>query len=366
MEFIDLKAQYRLYKKEIDAAIQEVLNNSNYILGQQVAQIEGILAKYVGVKHCITVSSGTDSLQISLMALNIGPGDEVITVPYTWISTAEVIKLVGADVVFVDIEPTTYNIDIKQMEAAITPRTRAIMPVSLFGQMPDFKAINAIAKKHGIPVIEDGAQSFGATQWGKKSCGVTTLGSTSFFPGKIFGCYGDGGAIFTDDDALADKCRAIRNHGGLVRHNHLYIGMNGRFDTLQAAVLLAKWPHFQSELEARARIGARYSALLKDCCVVPAVQKGNTHNYAYYTVRIRNRDAVAAHLKSKGIPTSIYYPSSVHQQPAFAYLGHKTGSFPVSEKAGSEVLSFPMHPFLTESDQDTIVSAVKEAVLAQV
>jgi len=366
MDFIDLKTQYRQYKTAIDEAIHEVLDNSNYVMGKQVFSLEETLANYVDAKHCISVASGTDSLLISLMALDIGPGDEVITVPYTWISTAEVIKLVGADVVFVDIEPTTYNIDLKQMEAAITPKTKAIMPVSLFGQMPDYEAINAIANKHGIPVIEDGAQSFGATQNGKKSCGVTTLGCTSFFPAKPFGCYGDGGAIFTSDDALADKCRAVRNHGGLVRHDHRYVGLNGRFDTIQAAVLLAKWPHFDKEVQARQAIGQRYSENLGNCCITPAIADGNTSVYAQYTIRLPNRDAVAASLKEQGIPTAIYYPSSVHQQPAFAYLGYKTGSFPVSEKVGDEVLSLPMHPFLSESDQDTIVAAVKEATLATV
>lgn len=361
MEFIDIKAQYRLYKKEIDTAIHEVLDAGNFILGKQVDEIEGILAKFVGVKHGITVASGTDSLMIALMALGVGPGDEVITVPYTWISTAEVIKLVGAKVVFVDIEPKTYNIDIAQMEKAITSRTKAIMPVSLFGQMPDYTRINAIAKKHNIPVIEDGAQSFGATQNGKRSCGVTTIGSTSFFPAKPLGCYGDGGALFTDDDTLAEKMRAIRNHGGLKRHDHRWVGFNGRFDTIQAAVLLAKWPHFEGELKARSRIGARYSQALKECCVVPEIQKGNTHIYAQYTVRIPNRDGVSEYLKGKGIPTAIYYPKCVHQQPAFADCGYGKGSFPVSEKAADEVLSFPMHPWLTEQEQDTIVAAVKEA-----
>lgn len=366
MQFIDIKMQYRLYKDAIDKAIHNVLEKGNFIMGEEIGILEETLARYVGMKHCIAVSSGTDSLQIALMALDVGPGDEVITVPFTWISTAEVIKLVGATPVFVDIEPETYNIDIKQIEKAITPRTKAILPVSLFGQMPDYAAINAIAAKYGIAVIEDGAQSFGAKQKGKRSCGVTAISSTSFFPAKTLGCYGDGGAIFAEDDALAQKMRAIRTHGGAVRHHHPYLGMNGRLDTLQAAVLLAKFPHFEDEVKAREQIGKRYSELLQDVSVTPKVQKGNTHVYHQYTIRIPNRDTVAETLKAKGIPTGIYYPKCLHEQPVFASLGYHLGSFPVSEKASREVLSLPMHPWLTHEDQDKIVAAVKEAALATV
>jgi UDP-2-acetamido-2-deoxy-ribo-hexuluronate aminotransferase len=250
MQFIDLKQQYQLLKPNIDAAIQRVLDHGNYIMGPEIAALEVALADYVGVKHCITVASGTDSLEIALRAWDIGPGDEVITVPFTWISSAEAIALVGAKPVFVDIDPVDYNIDIAKIEAAITSQTKAIMPVSLFGQMPDFDAINAIAAKHGIPVLEDAAQSFGATQRGKKSCAVSSVGSTSFFPAKPFGCYGDGGALFTDDDDLAEKMRAIRTHGGVKRHFHTLVGMNGRFDTIQAAILLAKLPTFPSGMFA--------------------------------------------------------------------------------------------------------------------
>jgi len=319
--------------------------------------VETALAAYVGVNHAITVASGTDSLEIALRALGIGPGDEVITVPFTWISSAEVIGLVGARPVFVDIRPTTYNLNEDLVERAITPRTRAILPVSLFGQMPDYDLLVAIAARHGLPVIEDGAQSFGATQNGKRSCGVTLIGSTSFFPAKPFGCYGDGGALFTSDDSLAERMRAIRTHGGLKRHHHPYLGMNGRFDTLQAAVLLAKFPHFASEVAARARIGARYSELLVEYCTVPAVSSGNTHVYAQYTVRVPNRDQVAAKLKAGGIPSAVYYPKCLHEQPIFAGCG-QWGDFPESEKASREVLSLPMHPFLTEADQEKIAAAV--------
>jgi UDP-2-acetamido-2-deoxy-ribo-hexuluronate aminotransferase len=363
MEFIDIKKQYRLYKSEIDKAIHEVLDSGHFIMGEQVKTLEEKLASYVGVKHCITVSSGTDTLLIALMALGVGHGDEVITVPFTFISTTEVVFLLGAKPVFVDIEPDTYNIDISKIESAITPKTKAIMPVSLFGQMPDMKAINRIAEKYGLPVIEDAAQSFGATQNGMKSCGMSTIGSTSFFPAKPLGCYGDGGALFTDDEALADKMFAIRTHGSKVRHHYPYVGINGRFDTIQAAVLLAKFPHYPGEVEARIAIGARYSKLLKEICTVPAIQKGNTHVYAQYTIRSPYRDHIGDSLKAKGIPTAVYYPKCLHEQPVYADLGLKRGSFPVAEKASQEVISLPMHPWLSKEDQDRIVDAVKEALL---
>lgn len=366
MEFIDLKKQYALHKNEIDSAIHRVLDHGHFIMGPEIKQLEEQLAAYVGVKHCISSSSGTDTLLIALMALGVGPGDEVITVPFTWISSAEVIGLAGATPVFVDIDPDTYNIDVNRIEAAITPRTKAILPVNLFGQLPDYEAINKIAAKHNIPVIEDAAQSFGATQRGKKSCSLTLVGSTSFFPAKPFGCYGDGGALFTDDDELANTMRAIRTHGGVARHHHTHLGMNGRLDTLQAAVLLAKFPHFAKEVEARERIGARYTESLKEVCKVPLVQLGNTHTYAQYTISVPNPEALGSALKAKGIPTAIYYPKCLHEQPVFSSLGYKWGDFPHAEQASRSVISLPMHPWLTESEQDFIVSAVKEALLAAV
>jgi UDP-2-acetamido-2-deoxy-ribo-hexuluronate aminotransferase len=305
------------------------------------------------------VANGTASLEIALRALEIGPGDEVITVPFTFISSAEVIALVGARPVFVDIEPATYNIDIDAIQAAITPKTKAIMPVSLFGQMPDYDRINAIAAARNLPVIEDGAQSFGATQHGRRSCGVTTIGSTSFFPAKPLGCYGEGGALFTNDDGMAEKMKAIRNHGGLQRHHHTLLGTNGRFDTVQAAVLLAKLAHFEWEVKERGRIGARYSAALQDFCTVPAVASGNTHVYAQYTIRMPERDQVAGRLKALGIPTAVYYPKCLHEQPVFSKLGYNWGDFPESEEASREVLSLPMHPFLVPEEQDRVVNAIK-------
>jgi UDP-2-acetamido-2-deoxy-ribo-hexuluronate aminotransferase len=364
MEFIDLKRQYTEYKADIDARMQAVLDHGHFIMGPEIAELEAQLATYVGVRHCITVASGTDSLEIALRALGVGAGDEVITVPFTWISTAEAIGLVGAKPVFVDIDPRTYNIDLDQIEQAITPRTRALMPVSLFGQMPDYSRINDLAAKHNLKVIEDGAQSFGARQNGRRSCGVTSVGSTSFFPAKPLGCYGDGGALFTDDDSLAERMRAIRTHGGIKRHHHPLLGMNGRFDTLQAAVLLAKLPHFEWEVAQRERIGARYSQLLRKSCNVPEVTTGNTHVYAQYTVRVQGRDALASKLKDRGIPTAVYYPKCLHEQPIFSQLGYKQGQFPESERASCEVLSLPMHPFLVEKDQNTVVRAFVEGTQA--
>lgn len=361
MQFIDLKTPHQKYKAEIEGRMNAVLEHGAFIMGPEVAEVEKQLASYVGVKHAITTSSGTHSLEIALRALGIGPGDEVITVAFTWISSAEVVPLVGARPVFVDIEPVGFNLDVSKLEQAITPRTKAILPVSLFGQMPDYTAINAIGQKHGVPVIEDGAQSFGATQNGQRSCGVTLIGSTSFFPAKPLGCYGDGGALFTSDDALAAKMKAIRTHGGEKRHHHTMVGTNGRFDTLQAAVLLGKLPHFEWEVAERNRIGARYSELLRDVCVVPEVVAGNTHVYAQYTIRVKDREALGAKLKEAGIPTAVYYPKCLHEQPVFAGTS-AWGTLPESEKASREVISLPMHPYLSEADQDKVVEAVKKSL----
>ena len=362
--FIDLKTQFLALEKEIRAAMDKVLEHGQYIMGPEIKQLEDKLAAYVGVPHALTTASGTDSLEIALRALDIGPGDEVITVPFTWISTAEVIGQVGARPVFIDIEADTYNMDPDLLEAAITPRTKAIMPVSLFGQMANYERINEIAAKHGITVIEDAAQSFGATRHGKRSCGVTTIAATSFFPAKPLGCYGDGGALFTTSAALDEKMKAIRNHGGLVRHHHTCIGMNGRFDTLQAAVVLVKLTRFDWEVERRNAIGARYTELLRPLLderglgTTPVVAPGNTHVYAQYTIRSVDRDALQARLKAANIPTAIYYPKCIHEQPAFAYCGYKLGDFPVSEKASREVVSLPMHPDLSEDDLQRITKAV--------
>jgi len=342
--------------------MQKVMEHGQFIMGPEVDELEETLAEYAGVKHCITVSSGTHSLEIALRALGIGPGDEVITVPFSWISSAEVIMLVGATPVFVDIEHDTFNMDASKLEAAITENTKAVIPVSLFGQMPDMEAINAIADTHNLAVIEDAAQSFGATRNGTRSCGASLVGSTSFFPAKPLGCYGDGGALFTGDDDLAEKIRAIRTHGGVRRHHHTLVGTNGRFDTLQAAVILGKWPGFDEEVQKRGEIGARYSELLKDHVVTPKIADGNTHVYAQYTIRVdeNRRDAIRAGLKEAGIPTGIYYPKCFHEQPVFEHLGYSYGDFPESEKASREVLSLPMHPFLSVDEQKEITDKLIE------
>ena len=362
IQFIDLKAQYQHLKADIDARIHAVLDHGQYIMGPEVKEVEQQLAAYAGVKHAIGVCDGTKALLIALMALGVGRGDEVITTPFTFIATGEMIALLGATPVFVDIDPISYNLDPALLEAAITPRTKAIMPVSLYGQCADFTAINAIADKHGIAVIEDGAQSFGASQHGKKSGSLSTIGCTSFFPSKPLGCYGDGGACFTNDDELAKKMREIRLHGQDRRYHHPVIGLNGRLDTIQAAVLLAKLPSFADEVAARERIGARYSTLLQDVARVPVIGAGNTHVYAQYTIEVDNREAVQKALQELGVPTAVHYPIPLHLQPAFAHLGLGEGSFPLAEAAGKRVMSLPMHPFLDEATQDAIVAAVKKAL----
>ena len=362
MQFVDLKTQYKQLQTEIDAGIRSVLEHGQFIMGPEIAQLETSLAKYVGVKHCITVSSGTASLEIALRALKIGLGDEVITVPFTWISSAETISLVGATPVFVDIDLPTFNMSTSQLEAKITPRTKAIMPVSLFGQLPDMAAINAIAAMYNLTVIEDAAQSFGATQNGKRSCSLTKIASTSFFPAKPLGCYGDGGALFTDDDQLAHDMRAIRTHGGVARHHHTLVGTNGRFDTLQAAIVLAKLSTFDWEVQRRGELGERLSSLLEEVCITPIIQARNTHVYGQYTIRVSDRDALAAALKAEGIPSAVYYPKCLHEQPVFAHLNYQYGDFPNSEKASKEVLSLPMHPYLTDEEVERVASVVCRTV----
>ncbi|GFE81997.1 aminotransferase DegT [Steroidobacter agaridevorans] len=372
MDFIDLKTQYRRVQDSVNARIRTVLEHGQYILGAETVELENKLAEYVGAKHCIGASSGTDTLLIALMAYGIGQGDEVITSPFTFIATGEMIALAGAKPVYVDIDARTYNLDPKLIEKAITPRTKAIMPVSLYGQCADMDAINAIARKHGIPVIEDAAQSFGATYKGKRSCAVSEVGSTSFFPSKPLGAYGDGGALFTDDDALAKVMREIRVHGQDRRYHHPRLGINGRLDTLQAAVLLAKMEIFPDEVEARIRIGARYSQLINEAfaketdparkVVTPYIAPDCTSVYAQYTVEVADRAKVEQGMKARGVPTAVHYPVPLHLQPVFANLGQGVGSFPISESVGNRVISLPMHPYLTEAHQAQVVAALKESV----
>jgi UDP-2-acetamido-2-deoxy-ribo-hexuluronate aminotransferase len=362
MQFIDLKAQYRLLKEPVQQRINDVLEHGQYILGPEVEELEQRLAEFVGSRHCISVSSGTDALLISLMALGIGRDDEVITTPFTFIASAEAIALLGATPVFVDIDPRTYNINPMLIEAAITKKTKAVMPINLFGQCAAFEEINSIAGEHGIAVVEDAAQSFGATYRGANSCGLSTIGCTSFFPSKPLGCYGDGGACFTNDDSLADLIREIRVHGQRARYHHPIIGVNGRLDTLQAAILLAKLDLFATEVEARARIGTRYSEKISAQCptlTVPYIDPKNTSVYAQYTVRSRNRDELVESLKLSGIPTAVHYPVPLHLQPAFA--GSAAPSMPVAESSAQQVLSLPMHPYLDEQTQDRVVEALVAA-----
>ena len=361
--FIDLKSQYRSLEASIKNRINKVLEHGQYIMGPEVAELEEKLATYVGVKHCIGVSNGTDSLLIAMMALGIGHGDEIITTPFTFISTGEMIALLGAKPVFVDIDTHTYNIDPEKIEAAITPKTKAIMPVSLYGQCADFDAINAIAAKHGLPVIEDGAQSFGATYKGHRSCSLSTIGSTSFFPSKPLGAYGDAGALFTNDDTLAKAMREIRIHGQDKRYHHPRIGMNGRLDTIQAAVLLAKLERFDWEVEQREKIGARYTGLIKELTsnkpqlsiITPSIEPHNTSVYAQYTVRVKHREQVQQKLKDAGVPTAVHYAIPLHLQPAFSYLKQSVGSFPIAEAIANEVISLPMGADLTRDVQEAIV-----------
>src|SRR4030095_16585113 len=314
MDFIDLKTQYQRVRESMNRRIQAVLDHGQFILGAEHQELERKLAEYVGVKHCIGASSGTDTLLIALLAYGIGRGDEVITSPFTFIATGEMIALAGAKPVFVDIDARTYNIDPRLIEAAITPRTKAIMPVSLYGQCGDMDGINTVARKHRLPVIEDGAQSFGAKYRGKRSCGLSEVGSTSFFPSKPLGAYGDGGALFTDDDELAKMTREMRVHGQDRRYHHPRLGINGRLDTLQAAVLLAKLEVFDQEVAARGRVGARYGELIREAfdgheerVLTPWLAPGNTSVYAQYTIEVDERDAVESRMKARGIPTAVHY-----------------------------------------------------------
>ncbi|MEY2892529.1 MAG: hypothetical protein RJA98_2437 [Pseudomonadota bacterium] len=366
LEFIDLKAQYAALKPAIDARIQRVLDHGQYIMGPEVAELEAALCAFTGAKHCITVSSGTEALLISLMALGLQPGDEVITTPFTFAATAEVIVLLGGTPVFVDIEPHTCNIDAALIEARITPRTRAIMPVSLYGQVADMAAINAIAARHGLPVIEDAAQSFGASYQTSKSGHLSTFGCTSFFPSKPLGCYGDGGAIFTDDDAHARACREIRVHGQSARYTHTRVGVGGRMDTLQCAIVLAKLERFEWELARRHALGARYAELITASGApvqLLAVRPDRDCVWGQYTVQlpIGTRDAVQAALSAQGIPTAVHYPKPMHLQPAYAAYCCPD-CMPHSLAASQCVMSLPMSADLDDAQQQRVVAALAHAL----
>jgi UDP-2-acetamido-2-deoxy-ribo-hexuluronate aminotransferase len=360
MQFTDLKAQYAALKPGIDARIQRVLDHGQYIMGPEVKELESALAAFTGSRHCITVASGTEALLIALMALDLKPGDEVITTPFTFAATAETVVLAGCKPVFVDVEPDTCNVDATLIEAAITPRTKAIMPVSLYGQVADMDEINAIAAKHGLAVIEDAAQSFGALYKGRRSCALSTFGATSFFPSKPLGCYGDGGALFTDDDRLAQAAREIRVHGQSARYTHTRLGVGGRMDTLQCAIVLAKLERFEWELQRRAEIGLRYQRLLADEPQV-TVRADRNSVHAQFTVMVKHRAAVQAALQAAGVPTAVHYPRPLHLQPAYAAFCCPD-CCTVSRDLAEQVLSLPMSADLSEADQDTVVAALRLAI----
>lgn len=360
MEFIDLKAQYEASREQINRRIQTVLDHGQYIMGPEVGELEGRLADYTGAKHCITVASGTEALVISLMALGIKPGDEVITTPFSFIATAEAIVLLGATPVFVDVDPGTCNLDPRHVEAKVSSRTRAIMPVSLFGQPSDMDELNAIAAVHGLAVIEDAAQSFGSTYRGKKSCNLSTIGCTSFFPSKPLGCYGDGGAIFTSDDDLAKAMREIRIHGQSRRYVHTRIGVGGRMDTLQCAVVLAKLDRFGWELQQRARAAHRYDDMLSGHVDLVMRAPERTSVYAQYTALVDDRDRIQAALHAADIPTAVHYPIPIHMQPAYAHLGSPE-SCPVARMMAAKVISLPMGPYLSDKSIHAVSTALLRA-----
>jgi UDP-2-acetamido-2-deoxy-ribo-hexuluronate aminotransferase len=365
LDFIDLKSQYSSLRDEINTRIQRVLDHGQYIMGPEVKELEEKLAVYTGAKHCITVASGTEALLITLMALDLKPGDEVITTPFTFASTAEMIVLAGGKPVFIDIEPDTCNMDARLIEARITPRTRVIMPVSLYGQVADMDEINAMAARHGeIPVVEDAAQSFGATYKGRKSCNLSTFGCTSFFPSKPLGCYGDGGAIFTSDDGLAQACREIRVHGQSERYTHTRLGVGGRMDTLQCAVVLGKLTRFNWEIERRLAIGDRYQRHI-DSSGAPirllTVRADRDCVWAQFTVMVDDRPTLQKLLQAAGVPTAVHYPKPLHHQPAYA--AHCCPDCcPNSVEAGHVVMSLPMSADLTEADQDRVVDCLVAAL----
>ena len=377
MQFIDLKKQQERIREKIESRIKNVLNSGQYIMGPEIKELEKKLAEYTGARHAIGCASGTDALLMALMAYEVGPGDAVFTTPFTFVATAEVISLLGATPVFVDIEPRTFNIDPDKLEQAIIAVEhggsqecplpigvdglvpKGVIPVDLFGQTANYSRINEAAEKHGLFVIEDACQSFGAEYKGQKACSLADIACTSFFPAKPLGCYGDGGMVFTDDDELAKKMISIRVHGsGTDKYDNIRLGINGRLDTMQAAILLAKFEIFPEEIELRQIAANRYSKLLKDCVTVPFIADGCKSAWAQYCLVCDNREELKAKLKEQGIPTAIYYPIPLHLQGAYKYLGYEKGSFPVSERIAGSIFSIPMHPYLTEEEQKTIASVL--------
>ncbi len=351
IDFAKLQYQYQLYKTEIDEAMQAVLDKSNYIMGEEVLQLENALQDFTGAKHAITCASGTDALLLAMMALDIQSDDEIITTPFTFIATAETIAFLKAKPVFVDIDEKTYNIDPSKIEEKITSKTKAIMPVSLYGQPAEMDTIQAIADRHNLKVIIDGAQSFGATFKGKTDSNLGDISTTSFFPAKPLGCFGDGGAVFTNDDALAIKMKSLRVHGQSKRYHHQYIGMGGRMDTLQCAIVNVKLKHYVKDLALRQEVAAKYTkALAGKDVVLPFVDDNATSAWAQYSVRVQNRDEMQAKLKEQGIPTAVHYPIPLHLQECFEYLGYEQGDFPIAEQISNEIMSLPMNPYMTDEE----------------
>jgi UDP-2-acetamido-2-deoxy-ribo-hexuluronate aminotransferase len=352
IDFAKLQYQYQLYKTEIDEAIQNVLNKSNYIMGDEVRELENNLQNFTGASHAITCSSGTDALLLAMMALDIKPGDEIITTPFTFIATAETIALMGAITVFVDIDEKTYNIDTTKIEEKITDKTKAIIAVSLYGQPCDIDALEQLKIKHSkLKIIIDGAQSFGSTYKGKTDSNLRDISTTSFFPAKPLGCFGDGGAVFTNSEELAEKMKSLRVHGQSKRYHHKYIGMGGRMDTLQCAIVDVKLKHYEKDLALRQEVAEKYTKALNDKdLILPFVDERATSAFAQYSIRVKNRDDVQAKLKEQGIPTAVHYPMPLHLQECFAYLGYKEGDFPIAEKVSNEIMSLPMNPYVSDEE----------------
>ncbi len=357
IDFANLQYQHELYKDEIESAILKVARNCNFIMGNEVQELEKSLESFTGAKYAVSCSNGTDALLLAMMALDIKPGDEIITTPFTFIATAETIAFLGAIPVFVDIEQNSYNLDPTKIEEKITLKTKAIIPVSLYGQPADMEEINKIAKKHNLKVIIDGAQSFGSTYKGITDSALGDISTTSFFPAKPLGCYGDGGAVFTNNEELANKMKSLRLHGQSKRYHHKYIGMGGRLDTIQAAVLNVKLKYYPKDLALRQEVAKKYTKALenKSNLILPYVDEKTTSAWAQYSIRVKNRDELQEKLKLAGIPTAVHYPMPLHIQECFAYLGYKKGDFPISEVVSSEIMSLPMNPYVTDEEIEYIV-----------
>ncbi len=368
--FIDLQTQYKKHQAEIQASINAVLEHGRYIMGPEIARLESELQIFTGVEHAIACGSGTDALLLALMSAGVGKGDAIYTTPYTFFATAEVISLVGATPVFVDVDPTTYNIDPIALVKSITQTTdtgklkpKGIIPVDLFGQPADYDSINTLAAEHDLFVIQDAAQSFGATYKGDRTCSNTPLAATSFFPAKPLGCYGDGGAVFTNDADVARTLKSIRVHGeGQDKYDNIRLGLNARMDSIQAAVLIEKMKFYETEIELRQRVANRYSELLKNHVNTPVIANDCTSVWAQYSITSENREALRIALSDEQIPTAMYYPTPIHLSTAYAHLNHKIGDFPISEKLSQTMFSLPMHPYLGEDQIDRICGIITSTV----